>query len=174
MSPRHPSALEIRPIEDSDRDRLAAAFAALSPEARYQRFHGPKPRLSSKELDQLTQLDHVTRDAVVAIEPATGRLVGVARYAVWPADASTAEAAIVVADDWQGRGLGLALSTVLVCRAAARGFARLTATALHDNARSRALLRRLGFRPRSREGSVVEFALELGATRESMTLGATA
>src|SRR5437660_548701 len=84
-------ALEIRSLERTDRDGLAAAFERLSSESRYQRFLSAKPRLSAAELDNLTHLDHVTRDAVIAIERATGRLVGVARYALRPGAPATAE-----------------------------------------------------------------------------------
>jgi RimJ/RimL family protein N-acetyltransferase len=157
-------AVEIRPLERTDRDRLAAAFARLSPEARYHRFLGHKPELSAVELDNLTQLDYITRDAVVAVERRTGRLVGIARYAIQPRDRATADVAIAIADDWQGYRLGLALSRRLLCRAAGSGIQRLVGEVLDDNVRSRALLRKLGFHQRGRHGSVIEFALELQAT----------
>src|SRR4051794_2330251 len=125
--------LEVRPLEPGDRDSVAAAFAQLSAETRYQRFLGPKPSLSPSELDRMTQLDHLTRDALGAFDPGTGRLIGVARYAVNADDRTTADVAIVVADDWQGRGLGTALMRALVRRAAASGVARLGGMVLADN-----------------------------------------
>src|SRR5439155_5218598 len=155
------ASLEIRPLEAADRDRLAAAFARLSPEARYQRFLGPKPELSERELDDLTRLDGVSRDAVVGIEHATGRMVGVARYAAHSGTSSAADVAVAIADEWQGPGLGLTLCRALPGRAGATGFRWVTATVLHDNFRSRALLRRLGFRLRTHDGGVMEFAREL-------------
>src|SRR5436190_3119726 len=156
--------LEFRPLESTDRERLAAAFARLSPQSRYQRFLTPKPKLLAGELDELTQLDHVTRDAVVAVERGTDRLVGVARYGSHPGDDSAADVAVTIADDWQGRGLGLKLTCMLLDRAARHGIARVTATVLDGNARSRSLLRRLGFRARRRDGNVLEFGLELRPT----------
>jgi acetyltransferase len=153
--------LAIRPIEAADRALLAAFFDGLSEQTRYQRFLGPKPQLSPVELDRLTQLDHISRDALGAFEPGGGRLVAVARYAVHVRDRSSADIAITVADEWQGLGLGTALGRALVRRAAASGIARLTASVLSDNMRSRALMRRLGFRARGRDGAVIEFAREL-------------
>src|SRR5437764_5704314 len=128
--------LELRPLESSDRERLAAAFARLSPESRYQRFLTPKPKLLAGDLDELTQLDHVTRDAVVAVERRTDRLVGVARYGSHGGDDSAADVAVTIADDWQGRGLGVKLTCLLLDRAARHGIARVTAAGLGASDRS--------------------------------------
>jgi RimJ/RimL family protein N-acetyltransferase len=86
---------------------------------------------------------------------------GIARYAIQPRDRSTADVAITIADDWQGRRLGLTLSRKLLCRAAGSGIPRLVGEVLHDNVRSCALLRELGFHQRGRRGDIIEFALEL-------------
>ena len=51
--------LRVRPIAPADRDRLVEAFDALSERSRYHRFLGPKPRLSTRELRYLTEVDHV-------------------------------------------------------------------------------------------------------------------
>ena len=78
------SRVRTRPIKPADRDALADGFARLSAKSRYRRFLGPKPTLSARELTYLTEVDHVTHEAVVAFDEADGRMVGVARYAVWP------------------------------------------------------------------------------------------
>src|SRR3954464_3754286 len=134
--------LLVRPLERGDRTGLAAAFDRLSAQSRYERFLGPKPRLSPRELDELTDLDRVHRDAVAAFDPATGELVGVARYATYRGDPCTADIAVTVADGWQGQGLGTMLACAIVERAAGNGICRLVGTALAGNARSLALLRR--------------------------------
>lgn len=154
--------LQIRPLGPHDREPLADAFAGLSEESRYRRFLGPKKELTAAELRELTELDHLDRDALGAFERGTGRLVGVARYATHPHDHTSAEIAITVADDWQGLGLGTRLARALVHRAQSSGIQRLTGTTLADNLASRALLRRLGFRARGRDGHLIEFGLELG------------
>ena len=48
----------------------------MSDRTRRQRFLGPKPRLSARELDYLTDVDHVTHEALVAIDETTGEIVG--------------------------------------------------------------------------------------------------
>jgi RimJ/RimL family protein N-acetyltransferase len=146
----------IRAITAEDSARLADAFAGLSDRSRYQRFLSPKPRLSSAELRYLTDIDHRTHEALVAVDPSDGSLVGVARYAGDPADV-----AIVIADAWQGRGIGTRLLRELVARAEANGISDLSATTLHDNPAARALLRRVGFRTRSISGGLVELGLDL-------------
>jgi RimJ/RimL family protein N-acetyltransferase len=152
--------LHVRPLASDDRDRLAVAFAALSDRTRYLRFLGPKPNLSAAELTYLTEIDHRTHEALVAVD-ADGRLVAVARYAPVPDEPGTADFAVVVADEWQGRGVGLRVSRELLRRAAANGVRRLTATTLDENRVARALLRRLGFRTTGFGGSVVDLELAL-------------
>jgi RimJ/RimL family protein N-acetyltransferase len=152
--------LEVRPITPGDRDALLGAFERLSPESRRRRFLAPKTVLTARELDRLTVLDHVTDEAVIALEPRTGRIVGVGRYGGYAGE-SRADLAITVADDWQGRGLGAALTARVVERARANGIARLEASTLWENHPARSLLRRLGFRASGSSRGVVELALDL-------------
>jgi acetyltransferase len=137
--------LVVRPMQHSDGGALAAAVAALSPESRYRRFLTPKPGLSRRDVAALTDLDHHAREALIALEPATGAWVAVARYAAFPDDPLTADMAITVADAWQRRGVGTALVALLVERARQEGIARLHATTLVGNLPALRLLRRQGF-----------------------------
>ena len=151
--------LAIRPLRVADRPALAAAFARLSERSRCERFLGPKPRLSSAELRYLTEIDHRRHEAIVAVDPSDGALVGIARYATPPGVADSADMAVVVADAWQGQGIGTLLSRRLLSRAGENGIGHLTATAFAENGRARALLRRLGFRTTWQGAGVVELEL---------------
>jgi RimJ/RimL family protein N-acetyltransferase len=153
--------LRVRPIVPADREPLADAFDRLSDRSRLQRFLAPKPRLGARELDYLTDVDHVTHEAIVAIDETTGEIVGVGRYATGDADGVTADMALVVVDDWQRRGIGRGLALRLVERACANGIERLTGTALADNLRVRSLLERLGFRVGAVSHGVVEVELDV-------------
>jgi GNAT superfamily N-acetyltransferase len=157
--------LRVRPIVPADREPLADAFDRLSDRSRRQRFLAPKPRLSARELDYLTDVDHVTHEALVAIDETTGEIVGVGRYATGSGGGVAADMALAVVDDWQRRGIGHALAVRLVERARANGIRRLTGSALADNLRVRALLDRLGFRVRSVSSGVVEVELDLPHAR---------
>jgi RimJ/RimL family protein N-acetyltransferase len=152
--------LGVRALVPGDRDALAAAFAALSEESRRRRFLGPKPRLSARELTFLTELDHVAHEALVATD-ADGRIVGIARYGAWVDERATADVAVTVADEWQRRGIGTALTRRIVQAARANGIARLTATTMWENAPALMLLKRLGFRPCGSANGLLDLALAL-------------
>jgi RimJ/RimL family protein N-acetyltransferase len=155
------TGLRIRPIRPSDKEALAREFGRLSPESRRRRFLAPKPKLSETELRHLTEIDHRSREALVAIDPETRRGVAVARYAGYAGEPGRSEFAITVADDWQGRGIGSALSRRLLIRAREEGVEVVEATALADNRAALALLRGLGFRVCSLDGGTAELRLRL-------------
>ena len=153
--------LRLRPLGSDDRDGLAALFARLSPESRYRRFLSPKPKLTPRELVYLTDIDRFHHEAVAAVDPRDGSIVGVGRYVRFPDRPSVAEVGFEVADELQSMGIGTALATHIVQHARANGLALLTAATLWDNRPARAILRRLGFRARASQGSVIELDLEL-------------
>jgi GNAT superfamily N-acetyltransferase len=124
----------IRPIRTSDKRLLAEGFESLSPESRFQRFFAPVVRLNESDLVYLTEVDHRKHEALVAIDPDEGDLVGVARYIrTSPYRDREAEVAIVIADHWRGRGLGKALLSRLSIRAREEGVTHFLAVVLADN-----------------------------------------
>jgi RimJ/RimL family protein N-acetyltransferase len=151
--------IEIRPLERGDRGALAGAVARLSERSRYLRFASPKPRLSERELDTLTELDRHSSDALVATDPITGDILGVGRFAALPDEEGAVDVAVTVGDRWQGRGLGSALLARLIERARDEGHLALHATVLAENTASIAMLRRAGFASRSGAGAMREFEL---------------
>ena len=153
--------LRVRPIGSGDRDGLAALFARLTPESRRRRFLSPKGELTPRELVYFTDVDHVTHEAVAAVDECDGSIVGVGRYAQFADRAGVADVAVEVADELQGMGIGTALARCTVLRARENGFTLLTATTLWENRPARVLLRRLGFRARASHGSEIELELEL-------------
>jgi RimJ/RimL family protein N-acetyltransferase len=157
----HTAALvHVRPIDSRDRDAFSAWFGRLSDESRRRRFLGPKPKLSARELTYLTEVDQVSHTALVALDGG-GRMIGEARYATSAPGDRTAELAITVADEWQGRGVGTRLAARVIDAARANGMTRLTALTLWDNSAAMALLHRLGFLRAGYDGDAVEFELAL-------------
>jgi GNAT superfamily N-acetyltransferase len=130
---RDGSQVLVRPVRPDDKALLKEGFARLGPESRYQRFLSPMARLSEAMVSYLTEVDHHDHEAIAAIDRATGQGIGVARYVRLRERPDTAEAAVTVADDWQGRGLGTLLLTVLADRAREEGIARFTALLLARN-----------------------------------------
>ncbi len=136
---RDGSVIELREVRPSDREALAAGFARLSPESRYRRFFSSLDRLSATDLAYLTEVDHRDHEAVIAFD-LDGEPVGVARY-VRSDQPDTAEVAVVVVDDWQGKGAGTALLERLTERAAENGVERFMALVLQENAEAIELFR---------------------------------
>jgi GNAT superfamily N-acetyltransferase len=153
----------IRSIKPGDRQALARGFERLSDDSRYRRFLTPMERLSESQLDYLTKVDHRDHEAVVALDLARpGDLVGVGRYVRDPDHADQAEAAVTVADDWQGKGLGTALTRILGGRAAEEGIDRFTALLLADNDAMVSLLDDIGpVEVTDRDGNTVEVDVPL-------------
>jgi RimJ/RimL family protein N-acetyltransferase len=152
----------VRPIKPSDEHALSDAFERLSPQSRYQRFLSPLDHLSSSMLHYFTDVDHRDHEALVACDPDTGRLLGVARFVRADDDPTVAEAAVTVADDWHGRGVGTALLHELGARAREEGIDKFTAYVLARNEEMIDLLFRLGpAEVVDREQGVVQIEAEL-------------
>lgn len=138
------TAVVVRPIEPEDKEALQLGLHRLSAESVQRRFLAPKPRLTRAELRYLTEVDghdHAAFVAELADEP--GTLVGVGRYVRLTEQPEVAEAAIVVADFLQRRGLGTLLARALATTAVGHGIERFTAVMQGDNAAARALMDRL-------------------------------
>ena len=105
----------LRPIVPADRERLAEGLRRLSARSRRQRFHGAVGELSDEQLRYLTEVDQHDHVAWVALD--LDRLdqpgIGVARYVRVEDEPHVAEAAITVADEYQGRGAGTLLLGLL-------------------------------------------------------------
>jgi RimJ/RimL family protein N-acetyltransferase len=153
--------VDVRPLQQGDREGLAAAFRRLSDQTRYLRFATAKPRLTKRELDFLVDVDHHRHEAIVAIDPTTQHGVAAVRYVQVPGEADVAEIAATVTDDWQGRGLGTALLAQLAAHARREGYSAFRATVLASNRRSIAMLLAAGFAPRSSNGILREYELTL-------------
>ena len=158
---RDGTRIVIRPIEPEDRAALAEGFERLSPESRYRRFFAPVAHLSEHDLDYFTLVDHHDHEALVAVAAETGEGVGVARYVRIGPD--VAEPAVVVADDWQGRGVGTRLLEALVERAAQEGIRRFEAPVLAYNAEAIHVFDRLGEVTRESQGTEVLVKVDLPA-----------
>lgn len=149
-----------------------AGFDRVGPESRYKRFLASVDHLSSAQVDYMVEVDHRDHEALIALDGATGDGVGIARFVRDPQMPEVAEAAVVVIDDWQGRGLGTALCRVLAERARELGISRFDATLLAENDRMMGVLEALGpTRVVAQEGAsvVVQVSLPEQGIGEHMT-----
>jgi RimJ/RimL family protein N-acetyltransferase len=154
----------VRPIRADDKPAVASAFERLSEQSRYQRFMTAISELSESQLGYLTEVDHHDHEALIAFDPADGTGVGVGRF-VRLEDGTSAEAAVTVVDDWQGRGLGTALSALLAERAREEGIDRFTALLLATNEQMQDVLASLGpSKMLSREAGTIEIEVAIPAS----------
>ncbi|MEO9220466.1 MAG: GNAT family N-acetyltransferase [Mycobacteriaceae bacterium] len=158
------AAVRIRPVQPSDAALLADGFARLSIESRELRFLTRKSELTESELRYFTEVDHRHHEALGAVDEATGRGIGIARFVKHTEEPKAAELAIVIDDDWQGRGLGTALLSELTDRAREEGIRRFTALVAADNSSVLGLLQTIGDGPRSthRDYDTIEYEVDLG------------
>ncbi|HZU80899.1 MAG TPA: GNAT family N-acetyltransferase [Acidimicrobiales bacterium] len=155
----------VRDIIPGDADALVGFHQGLSTESIVLRFFGPHPRLSPAEVERFTTVDGVDRAALVAER--AGQLVAVARYDRTPGR-DEAEVAFVVADAYQGRGLGTILLEHLAVIARSHGIRRFVADTLADNHRMLAVLRGAGFaRQYRRSSEVVRVVLDIAPGPEA-------
>jgi acetyltransferase len=141
--------VEVQPLSSADAPAERAFVAALSPGARYRRFHFGLNEPSDAMLEDLVRIDCRTRVAVVARDGADRgarpAIVADARY-IRLDDGGSAEFAVAVADSWQGVGLGSLLLEQIARHARAQGLRRLVGDVLAENAPMIALVERVGGR----------------------------
>jgi RimJ/RimL family protein N-acetyltransferase len=153
------TTVRLRPVAPDDGAALVAVLERMSLRTRWLRFHSPIARFSGPQLRMLLDADHHHRSVLVAeveLGPARWQLIGFAQYARIAPD--RADAAIVLEDAWQGRGIGRALALQLVAAARAAGIAAFTSEILTENHRTLAFARALA--PRH-EGRLLGITTEL-------------
>lgn len=136
----------IRTMQPSDRNIEQQFIRELSPLSRYYRFHSALRELTPYMLERFTHVNYPDEMALIATIPDGNdeREIGVARYARIPG-ADYAEIAVVVADAWQGKGIGSRLLIDLRGLARDAGIRHLEASILPENRRMQDLARKLGF-----------------------------
>jgi acetyl coenzyme A synthetase (ADP forming)-like protein len=154
---RDGATLRLRAPTPEDEPALAGFFAGLSDRSRYLRFHGFSDG-GSRLVRALVAPDWAERGSLVAVVGEVGeeRIIAVANY-VRLRDPRVAESAFVVADDYQGRGVGIRLVEQLARRAAAHGVEAFIAEVMGDNRAMLSVFEQVGFNTsRTLEGGVVE------------------
>jgi ribosomal protein S18 acetylase RimI-like enzyme len=145
----HGPTIVVRPLANGDVESVAAVFDRLGDESRRRRFNGSKPCLSDADLAELARVD-ATHHALVAHVVGDRRPAALAQLV--RTSRETAEVAFVVADEHQHRGIGSALTRLLLDDARAAGIKEITALASGDNRAAVALIRRTA--------SILEIRLE--------------
>ncbi len=140
-------AISIRPLRGDDFDLEYRFITGLSLQTRNNRLLGGARPVTPEYVARLTRIDYPRELALAAVVMLGGEetLIGVARYAL-EADGAGCEFAIVIADSWQGHGIGRHLIESLMAAARAQGIPRMSGYVLSTNHRMLGLARKLGFR----------------------------
>ena len=136
VKPKHGPEILIRPLRRGDTATVQAVFERLGEASRLARFNGLKHRLGEQELRWLATVGP-NHHVLVAYVDGDPEPVAIARLV---RSGASAEVAFEVADAYQGRGIGSALTQELVSDACAAGIAEVTALVRSDNPRALAVL----------------------------------
>jgi len=156
----------LRALRPDDLDRELAFAAGLSEQTLHLRLQYRSKGITREDAVRLLQLDYLDTLAIGAFvaSPPGERIAGVSRYAREPGT-DRAECAIVVADDWQGRGLGTELMRSLGMAARARGIRSLEASSLAENRRIQGWAQRFGcdVRTEPHSGGLLRVTIDLAS-----------
>jgi acetyltransferase len=158
--------ISIRPLRPDDFDIERDFILGLSLATRNSRLLGGARPVTDDYVARLTRVNYPRELALAATAMVAGEetLLGVARYALEP-DGAGCEFALVVADAWQGRGLGRQLLESLIAAARAHGVARIAGYTFSTNVAMLGLARALGFRPQRVAGDATLTQVTLDLVR---------
>ena len=135
----------LRPIRPEDEPLQHDLFTTLSAETVRERFFSVIKEMTHEMLVRFCNIDYDREIAIVA-EVRKGeerRIVGISRLII--ESGARAQFAVLVHDDYQGRGLGHKLIDVLIGVAQEKGLEEIYGVTLSENRRMLKLVRGLGF-----------------------------
>jgi len=135
-----------RPVKPTDEPLLQDLFYALSEESIYYRFFSSISVMPHSQVQRFATVDYEKELAIVGViqKEDAEEIIAVGRYVVEP-ETRMAEAALVVRDDWQGKGIGTWLQNYLIEIAKDRGIVGFKARVLPGNTRVFHLAHKSGF-----------------------------
>jgi len=138
--------VQVRPMRHDDGPLEEAFVRGLSRETGYRRMLRGGVKVTPEWVDSMTHIDyhrHMAFAITTAVE-GFGQFIGVGRYVADP-DMQRAEFALVLADDWQGKGLGRRLLGTLIEHARSAGIREIVGVVLARNTPMLELARSMGF-----------------------------
>jgi RimJ/RimL family protein N-acetyltransferase len=141
-------AVYVRPIRPDDERFYGAFLAAETPEDLRRRFLSPVKDLSPAFISRFTHIDHAKAMAFIALDEATGEMLGVARLHR-TAQSDRGEYAVIVRSDVKGHGLGRQLMQMIIAYARSKDFHCIEGQVLRDNTAMLNMCEKFGFVIRS-------------------------
>jgi acetyltransferase len=136
----------LRPIRPEDEPLEHEMLSSLSQETLRVRFFSIIKDISHEMLVRFCNIDYEREMAIVAEVRDQGvrRIIGIGRIIVEP-DRDRAEYAVLVHDEYQGKGLGYKLVDLLIGIAQDKGLDGIYGSVLSENDKMLAVARKLGF-----------------------------
>ena len=141
---RDGTAMFVRPVRPEDEPLYGPFFAAVTPGDLRLRFFAPIKEFSHAFIARFTQIDYARAMAFIALDEATGAMLGVVRLHA-TADYDSGEYAILVRSDLKGHGLGWLLMQLIIEYARSEGIHSIKGQVLQENAMMLDMCRDLGF-----------------------------
>lgn len=158
----------VRPIRPEDTTRMIEFHNHLSEQTVINRFHHNirlDQRTTESRMIRVCFTDYAREMALAAVPESPGKddpgIVGVVRLRRYPSSPEESEFSLIIADAWQGKGLGKLLITQAIHVAKQEKIRRLLAYVLSANEAGLRLCRSLGFEVIKDEGERVRVALNL-------------
>ena len=136
----------LRPAKISDEPLLKEFVYSLSDQSLYRRFISRRTDMPHEFLQKFVIIDYSEKMAIFAVidHAQKEEIIGVGRYYI-DKNTHTAEAAFVVRDDFQKRGIGTELLKYLTSLAQKQGLLGFTADVLVDNQPMLHVFQKMGF-----------------------------
>ena len=136
----------LRPAKISDEPLLKEFVYSLSDQSLYRRFISRRTDMPHEFLQKFVIIDYAEEMAIFAVTGHAQKeeIIGVGRYYI-DKKTHTAEAAFVVRDDFQKRGIGTELLKYLTYLAQKQGLLGFTADVLVDNKPMLHVFQKMGF-----------------------------
>jgi acyl-CoA hydrolase/GNAT superfamily N-acetyltransferase len=151
----------LRPVKLSDEPLLKDFFYSLSNDSMYRRFISTRSDMHHDRLQPFVVIDYTKEMVILAVleQDEKELIVGMAQYLI-DANAHTAEAAFVVRDDFQGKGIGAVLLSHITYLAKKSGLLGFTAAVLMENRPMLQLFEKMGFNIEKRtDGGIYELTM---------------
>ena len=150
----------LRPIECTDHSKFKEFFKALSPVSVHFRFLEIIKELPNEDVARYCDLDFNQEMAIVALPISGEKIISVARLIMSLKD-RRGEFALVIADAWQGFGLGTELLGDLIKIARDYQLEELYCVLSSDNYKMIGLAEKFGLKVKSTDGDTLEMTLKM-------------
>jgi acetyltransferase len=150
----------LRPIECTDQAEFKGFFKALSPASVHFRFLEIIKELPNEAVERYCDLDFNQEMAIVALPKGEDKIIAVARLILSLKD-RRGEFALVIADAWQGFGLGTELLAYLIKIGRDYQLEELYCVLSSNNDRMIGLAEKFGLKVKSTDGDTLEMTLKL-------------